>query len=143
MTRWETFEDWVFNHDRERFTSHELAESLGVSRREASVLIGSYLAAQRSPRASTLYVLKREGRTSAAVWSVGQRTSDAKIIGGMLWEDVNAKVLRAFRPDLERLADKNPRAARYCEQKIEAVMDGALKVLAAAVDTYLDESDDE
>ena len=52
----------------------------------------------------------------------------------MLWEDVSVKVHRAFKPDLDRLAARNPRAARYCEAKISAVIDGALKVLAASVD---------
>jgi hypothetical protein len=68
------------------------------------------------------------------VWSVGQRTADAHMIGGTLFEDVSVKVHRAFAPDMARLAERNPRAARYCKAKIDAVVDGALKVLAASVD---------
>lgn len=45
----------------------------------------------------------------------------------------------AFAPDLKRLAQKNPKAAKYCEQKIEAVMNGALVVLKSAVDGYIGE----
>lgn len=138
MTRWERLEEWLFDHDLERFTVQELAASKDIATAHASLLIQAYLDAQRSSDASTLYVLKREGRTSAAVWSVGQRTADARIIGGTLFEDVSVKVKRAFAPDLRRLAERNPRAARFAEQKIEAVMDGALKVLAASVDGMLD-----
>jgi hypothetical protein len=138
MSRWEQLEEWLFDNDLERFNSRDLAASLGVTSKQASTLIRAYLAAQRGAKASTLYVLKREGRTSRAVWSVGQRTADARVIGGTLFEDVSVKVQRAFAPDLERLAARNPRAARYCEAKIEAVLDGALKVLAVSVDGMID-----
>lgn len=139
QAKWERLEEWLFDHDTETFTSQELAAALDVDHVEASLIIQGYLAAQRGPNANTLYVLKREGRTSAAVWSVGQRKADARVIGGTLFEDVAVKVTRAFRPDLDRLAARNPKAAKYCEQKIEAVMDGALKVLAASVDARYDD----
>ena len=73
MTRWERLEEWLFDHEKERFTNRELAGDLEVSRFEASAIIQGYLDAQRSQNASTLFVLKREGRTKNAVWSVGQR----------------------------------------------------------------------
>ena len=137
--RWEKMEAWLFDQYEDRpgtFTSKELATNLDVSNQEASRLIRSYLDAQRGGKASTLYVLKREGRTTNAVWSVGQRTVDARIIGHTLFEDVDAKIHRAFAPDLKRLAARNPRAARYVEAKLQAVVDGALVVLAAAVDAH-------
>jgi len=132
-------EEWIFDHDTEHFTAHDIADGLGVSAPEASLYIQAYLSAQRSQNSLTLYVLKREGRTTAAVWSVGQRVADARVIGGTLFEDVACKVHRAFEPDLKRLAHRNPRAARYAERKIVSVVDGALVTLAAAVDMIDDE----
>jgi len=136
MAQWEELEEWLFDHDTERFNVHELATSMEIETPHASQLIQSHLTAQRRPDSTTLFVLKREGRTKTAIWSVGQRTVDARIIGGTLFEDVSVKVHRAFEPDLRRLAERNPRAARYAERKIEAVMEGALTVLKAAVDGY-------
>jgi hypothetical protein len=135
--RWEKMEAWLFDNYEDRpgaFTSRELAAALDVDNQEASRMIQAYLDAQRRLNASTLYVLKREGRTSKAVWSIGQRTGDARVIGRTLFEDVDVKVKRAFSHDLDRLAQRNPRAAKYVEAKLQAVVDGALVVLAAAVD---------
>jgi len=115
---------------------------MGISVPEGSALIQQYLVAQRTPSSSALYVLKREGRTRAAVWSIGERTRDAHIIGGTAFEDVSVKLRRAFQPDLRRLAKQNPNAARYVEAKIVAVMDGALAVLASALDVDYRDQDD-
>jgi len=134
MSRWEKLEEWLIDHDDAPFTVYDLASSMGIYVHQASALIQAYLAAQRGPNANTLYVLKRVGRTKKAVWSIGQRTSDAHVICGTLFDDVHTKVHRAFEPDLDRLRDKNPRAARYVEAKLTAVMDGALAVLASALD---------
>jgi hypothetical protein len=67
------------------------------------------------------------------VWSVGQRTIDARVIGGVLFSDVQRKIERAFAPDLQRLAAINPRAARHVTATLFAVTDGALKVMEVAV----------
>lgn len=138
MSRWERLEEWLFDHDTSRFTVYELAASLAISTGAASGLIQAYLHAQRLPDSTTLYVLKREGRTRSATWSVGQRVVDARAIGQTLFEDVSVKVKRAFAPDLKRIAERNPRTARYAEAKIDAVLAGALTVLKAAVDGYGD-----
>lgn len=140
-TRWEALEAWIFDREEQPFIAAELAAAWRITSEKATETIQAYLDAQRRPNSNTLYVLKRVGRTRSAVWSVGHRTADAKIIGGVLFEDVAVKVKRAFKPDLHRLAAKNPRAARYAEQKIAAVIDGALVVLAGAVDTMIDEDD--
>jgi hypothetical protein len=135
--RWEKMEAWLFDNYEDRpgqFSSRDLAASLDVDNQEASRMIQAYLDAQRRSNASTLYVLKREGRTTKAVWSIGQRTADARVIGRTLFEDVDVKVRRAFARDLDHLAERNPRAAKYVEAKLQAVVDGALVVLAAAVD---------
>lgn len=138
LTKWEALETWIFDNKEASFTSTKLAAAWKISAVKATEAIQAYLDAQRRPNSNTLYVLKREGRTRSAQWSVGHRTVDARVIGGVLFEDVKVKVMRAFKPDMERLAAKNPRAARYCEQKIAAVVDGALVVLASAVDAIGD-----
>jgi hypothetical protein len=140
-TRWERMEEWLFDHEIHRFTVYDVAAGFGCPVHEATALVQAYLAAQRREQSGTLFVLKREGRTRSAVWSVGQRTVDARVIGGTLFEDVEVKVRRAFAPDMARLAAKNPRAAKYCEAKIDAVMNGALVVLKSAVDSYMAESE--
>lgn len=141
-TRWEALEQWIFDNEEEPFTAVELASDWGTTTADATVTIQAYLDSQRRPNSNTLYVLKREGRTTRSVWSVGQRTVDARVIGGVLFEDVAVKVKRAFEPDLKRLAAKNPRAARYAEQKIAAVVEGALVVLASAVDQLGDDPEE-
>ena len=139
MTRWEKMEEWLFNYFEgqprpgARFTSVELSVSSGVTRPEASRMIQSYLSAQRRPQAATLYVLKREDRTSKAQWSVGERTADARVINDTLFEDVRRKVQRGWGPDLQHLAERNPRSAKYVEAKLTAIMDGALIMLGAAL----------
>jgi len=142
ITQWEALEAWIFDREEEPFMAVQLAADWQITTQAATTIIQAYLDAQRRPNSNTLYVLKRQGRTRSAVWSVGHRTADAKVIGGVLFEDVAVKVRRAFEPDLHRLAAKNPRAAKYAEQKIAAVVDGALVVLASAVDTMIDEDDD-
>jgi uncharacterized protein YcbX len=141
VTKWEALEAWIFDNDEKAFTARSLAASVRITTVQATVAIQAYLDAQRRENSNTLYVLKREGRTTASVWSVGHRTADAKVIGGTLFDDVAVKVRRAFKPDLERLAEKNPRAARYAEQKIAAVIDGALVVLASAVDAMIEDDE--
>lgn len=148
-SRWERMEAWLFDQDRDdrpvedlRFTNIDLAKAMRVDRREASALIASYLDAQRAPKSNTLYVLHRTGRTSTAVWQVGQRTADAREIAGTLFDDVEVKVKQAFAPDLKRLAEKNPRAAKFVSGKIASVVSGALVVLAEATDSFLSEDED-
>lgn len=136
MSRWERLEEWLFDNDTKSFTVYELAEAFEITTSAASGLIQAYLYAQRLPDSTTLFVLKREGRTRAASWSVGQRVADARAIGQTLFDDVTVKVKRAYAPDLRRIAERNPRNARYAEAKIDAVMAGALTVLKAAVDGY-------
>lgn len=144
--RWEVLEEWLFDRQVESFTAVQLGADLGIPTREATRYIQAYLIAQRrptdpdgNPLSRTLYVLKREGRTSSSVWSVGQRKVDARVIGETLFQDVRCKIERAFEPDLKRLAQRNPRLARFTQAKIAAVMDGALVVLASALDHEPDE----
>lgn len=136
--RWEKMEAWLFDtyEDREgQFTNQELAQSLDVSNQEASRLIRAYVDAQRRANASTLYVLKREGRTASAMWSVGQRKMDVRIRNDQQFDDIVRSIERAYIPDLARYAARNPRLARYTWARVAAVLDGAMAVLAASLDT--------
>lgn len=136
MTKWEQLEAWLF--ERRTFggdmTNEDIAEALDISHSEASDYIQSYLDAQRSPHSRTLYVLHRTGRTSSAVWHVGERTADARATSHQYFDDVRHRFVRAVEPDLARIAEINPRAARKCKAIIEAVGDGAMRLLQVAVD---------
>lgn len=141
LSRWEKLEKWLIKNSKRSFTASMLAASLQVSVSEATAMIQAYLTAQRHENSETVFILKREGRTRAAVWSVGERTVDVRAIGGTLYEDVVVKAKRAFEPDLRHLAERNPRAAHYARRKIETVMSGALVVLRDAVDGYMVEEE--
>lgn len=142
MTYWRVFENWLVQHETEEFTCHDVAASIGCSVYEASGLINAYQSAQRGVRSKTRYVLKRRGRTRAAVWSVGQRTADARLIEDTTFQDIVVRVRRAMTTDLTRLAGLNPRAARKVELTLVAV-DSALKVLAVSLDSdYYDDDGD-
>jgi hypothetical protein len=137
MTRWEKLERYLSEHKLpgQSFTSIDYSTATKRTRLDATTDIQAYLDAQRSVEARTLYVLKREPgtRTSNARWSVGVRTRDARRLGKQFASDVHRQAMRAFKPDLVRLAVLNPHAAKKAESMIESVIDGALKVLEHAV----------
>src|SRR5262245_28912709 len=120
MKRWEKTEGWFLKEIERRgladdhwnfdFTSREMADSVGISYSEASWYIQSYLAAQRKPKSKTLFLLKREGRTSKAVWSVGERSEDVRLRLSSFTGDMVRTVERALDPDLMRIVEINPRA---------------------------------
>lgn len=137
MKRWERLEDYLFEFDLSgnSFSTKEYAETGGLSGGDASRDVQSYLVAQRAKRPRTLFVLKRETgtRTRTARWSVGQRAADIRVISMSFGDDVKRKFKRATQPDILRIAMVNPRAAKRAETVVEAIADGALKVLDAAV----------
>ena len=143
MKRWERLEEWILDNNVETFTSHDLAHSLQMSRAKASEMIQAHLYAQRSAKvgADLLYVLKRSDRTTKAVWSVGVRMADARAIENTYYEDIKRKWKRAVDPDLKRLAVKNPKAARHVAATIDAVFEGAFRIMAAALNVDYDEHD--
>lgn len=152
MTRWERLEEYLFDHDKEgtTFQVNDYVDEVGLeSGAEGSQDIQSYLRAQRTqPRkdkkgrdipgtgSKTLYVLHRvpKTRTSTSKWSVGARTKNARLIGRTLADDTQRRVHRAFMPDLIRLRKLNPRAAKQVEAQINAVIGGAMVILAAAAE---------
>jgi hypothetical protein len=136
LTRWEVLEEWLNDHHTfgGDWDNIDVANGLDVDPAEASQYIQSYLSAQRSPKSSTLYVIHRTGRTSSSRWHSGTRTADVRASSYQYFSDVTRKFERALEPDLQRIATLNPRAARRCRSIIDAVGEGAMKVLLAAVD---------
>ena len=137
-SRWEVLEEVLIDHDTDRFTVGEIAGWLELSNAEGSLYIQAYLDAQRRPNSNTLFVLKREGRTSNAIWSVGERAADMRILGDTLFADVTRKVNRAFEPDLAKLAARNPRLRKRAERKIARVVGNALGYLRDMLDELHD-----
>jgi hypothetical protein len=138
MARWQDVETYLNTlKANESFTSRDYASYAGVSWAEASQCIQSYLGAQRSPRSRTKYVIKRSVgcRTSSAKWLVGQKSKDVRSRGLTFSSDVKNNARRAFEPDVRRIASINPGAARHAERVIDATLEGAMKVLEAAVRT--------
>ena len=71
--------------------------------------------------------------TRNAKWKVGEMAGDLRKQELAFSSDVKAKARGAFEPDLRRIAAINPAAARRAERVIDATLDGAMKVLEAAV----------
>lgn len=111
----------------------QLASALGITNVEASTLIQNYLYVQRKQDSETKYVIYRMGRTRGAVWYCGTRSRDLKRRGNQFKDDIKANVARAFAPDLAQISALNPALAHRCEGIIEAVTEGALRVLEVAV----------
>ena len=159
MARWERLEEYLYEqHDRNprfTFTSRDYAAEVGLDAEEASSDIQAYLNAQRirpyqaskasAPKggAKTLFVLHRRPgtRTSSAVWTAGVRTENAISIGAGLTDDVKRRIMRAFRPDLLHIADRNPRAARRIEAQLGATIDHAIGILEVATRGGFDDGD--
>lgn len=135
--RWLVLERWIVNGEVENFTVEELASSLGVTVREGSRMIQSYLTAQRGKRSRTSFVLKRAGRTKRAVWSVGTQTADARTLGRFVFDDFLVTVKRAYQPDILRIKAVNPRAARFIVAKMES-LDAAVQLLGSALDAEVE-----
>jgi hypothetical protein len=137
MTRWERLEGFLDRNDMagNTFMATGYAKAMDFEDvAEATEDIQRYLKAQRSKRSRTRYVLRRVAgtRTGKARWAVGTRTADAQNIGLGLFDDTRAKVKRAFEPDLVRIKALNPRAARRVDAQIDAVLDGAMRILEVA-----------
>lgn len=163
-TRWEVFEDWLYDQHTKngmtQFTQESYRKDTGRTSAEASGDIQAYLAAQRKrPQkkkledgtminvggSETLFVLHREPgtRTSVAVWLIEVRTADARLIGKSFGDDVRRRARRAFRPDLLRIAERNKRAAKQVEAQIEATLDHAIAILDLAAQGVMPSGEDE
>jgi hypothetical protein len=143
MTRWERLEEYLSERELVggEFTARKYAKDMEFDQVvEATWDIQAYLNAQRSAKSTTEYVLRRRTgtRTCNARWIVGTKSDDARGIGKGLHSDTRRRVQRAFRPDLERIKALNPRAAKLVSAQIDAVIDGALKILEVAAQGYQD-----
>lgn len=117
------------------FTVHEYAAWTEISTAEASANITSFLRSQRRPGSTLTHTLhrKEDTRTTSAVWVGGVKTSDARSIGKATSSDFKRRIDRAFAPDLRRIAEKNPRAARQVSAQLTATLDGLVAMLDAAL----------
>jgi hypothetical protein len=138
MTRWERLEQFLVNLQDDtggiHFTQAEYADASGLDGADATTDIQRYLEAQRSQSDKPLFVIRRETgtRTSNAVWLGGSRAVDMRARGAAFHDDVQTAAMRAFRPDLLRASDKNPRARRQFELQIETVLKNVMPLLELA-----------
>jgi hypothetical protein len=130
VTKWEQFEEYLFERDLlgESFNQPAVVQDLGVSGKDASRYIQCYLDAQVRPKSRTLFVLHREPktRTKSAMWHVGERTLDTRNLGRQWADDAKRRVDRFIIPALRRVAVKQPRSLRAAEavaKGIEASID--------------------
>jgi hypothetical protein len=153
MLRWERLE--TFLNDKfdngGHFTQAEYVHATGLPGREATADIRAYLEEQRKPndpetgwpRSRALFLIHRQPdtRTSLAVWNVTAKhyAADALLIGQQFLSDTKCRFELAVKPDLDRIAAKNPRAAKRVRRQIGAIAEGALVMLDAAVQGALDE----
>jgi hypothetical protein len=115
------------------FSAVSIATDFHIDTTDASEWIQRYLAAQRSSRSQTKYVLHRQDRTSAAVWTIGKRTKDARARVAQFGDDVQATIRRAVRPDIHRLAEVNPRLARAVDEVLDPLLDSVGKTVSAVM----------
>lgn len=134
-TKWEELEQYLMDREllEQEFNSIALAQDLGVTPLYASSLIQSYLDAQRRYKSDTLFVLSRQGRTSNAVWHVGARTRDVRMLTIQCLSDITVKVTDALEPDLRRMSGLNPRAAKVASAYGDLFV-ANLKLLATNLD---------
>lgn len=130
MTKWEQFEEYLFERDLlgEDFNQAAVAEDLGITGRQATSLIQCYLGAQTRANSKTLFVLRRlpGTRTKTAMWHVGERALDARGLGAQWVDDAKRRISRYIEPSLKRIAERNPRAlpaAQAVAKGIEASLD--------------------
>jgi hypothetical protein len=115
------------------FTVYDVAGMLEIPTRTATGLIQAYQQEQWRPDSETAFVIKRQGRTRAAVWSAGVRKKDVKQVNLTFYEDMTVKARRAFQPTLERIAVLNPRQAEEVTKTIDGTLEGAFRVMRAAL----------
>jgi len=137
LTRWEIMEQWLITWVNENghapFSANELASSIGITTPEASGLIQAYQQEQSNLDPRSSFVIKRQGRTRAAFWSVGNRKRDVKQINLTFVEDMEVKAKRAFAPALHRIAVLNPKEAKEIERILDGTLEGAFLVMRSAL----------
>lgn len=141
--QWERLQKYLDDHNKQGtdFDCAEYAAKIQLSHHEASADIQAYLYEQRRVSSEALYVLRRVPgtRTRGARWAVGMRTHDVALVGVAFYDDVVRKAERGLEPDLRRIAEINPRAARKTRLMVSQVLGPAMQLLAAAVQSDLEE----
>ena len=131
----EEFENYLdrFNNTDIVFTARDCAVDNHISVKRATKWIQFYLEKQRDPDAGTRHFLYRfSGRTAGAEWAVGSEANDASRIGNTLFNDILAKVKRAYAPDLLALGRINPDLRREAEQQMSMIVDNILPLFEFA-----------
>lgn len=111
MRIWEEFEELLFAWNevgKTSFTQTEVAEDLGVSGPRATQLIQAYLDAQLAGK-QTLFVLKRTGRTTNAIWHIGTTKDDYRKVLSQFSDDTENRISEYLSPMVDLIVDKNPR----------------------------------
>jgi hypothetical protein len=128
---WTPLETYIVAHPGVAFSSTQLARDLSLSSPEATRLIQSYLNAQRQASSTTKFVLRREGRTTGAVWHPGHRIEDVRELRAQHLDDMSIRLTRALAPDLRRMGVLNHQVAAVAEAIVRAT-EASLMLLAAS-----------
>lgn len=131
LTRWEQLEEFLFDHNLNgtAFTNEDVAAYFGLTNRQATYWIHDYQRAQRSAKVNTLFVIRREGRTTSAIWFAGVKTIDARKLTAQTVDDIRTRLHDAIQPTLESIESHNPKAKPACDA-IWQGLDAGLQLLS-------------
>lgn len=125
MTLWQEFEEYLWAVDagggKRCFRQADVAATLGVSGSEATQMIQAYQAAQLSPACNTLFVIKRTGRTSKAVWHVGHNLGDLRKLLAQYADDTQARIADHLVPMMDLISEKGNASVK--KKATEKVLD--------------------
>ena len=137
QTRWEKLDEWLDETEPKQITNADVAAAMDVSPAVATRYIQAHLDVSRRPDSPTIYQLKRKGRTRTAVWQVHNRLA-GQLIDRTLYEDFRTRILRAYVPDMAKLAQVTPRRRKRCERRIDYAIHNVVGAVAVLVDDALD-----
>jgi hypothetical protein len=113
MTLWERMEEFLYHWDlagHKSFTNHDVAHLLKIRPSSASRMIDAYQEAMTKPTLSTLYSIRREGRTASARWFIGHSTKDLRALTGQFADDVETRITGVVAPMMNHITQLNPKA---------------------------------
>lgn len=140
-SRWQRLDEWLDETEPKQITNADVAKAMDVSPPVATRYIQAHLDVSRRPDSPTLFQLKRKGRTRTTVWQVHNRLA-GQVIDRTLYEDFRTRILRAYVPDMAKLAEVNPRVRRRCERRIDYAIHNVVGAVAVLVDDALDEGEE-
>ncbi len=135
MTAWtkleEMIEDGLGDRNELIFTNHDVADKIGCSWHDASLLIQSYLSAQNGVYSRTRFILTRTGRTAAAQWRAGKRAGakDIDRLGEQTADDFKCRVERFVAPVLAQVVGRNPRTRLRAEALADVMVASAKQLV--------------